>query len=341
MNPEFWKSRKVALIGGASLIGSHLAEALLPVSKDVVVVDNFSVGKPEYIPYGAGVWQDDMRDSNAVSFVLGKYRPDIVFHLAARHGGRGYVSGHSVELWDNLSLDLTVFRACSEFDVEKVIFSSSACAYPIRLQNDPKERVFLSEEMIDYSEIQQPDGPYGMEKLIGEQSLDAYVERGLFKGCSTRSFTVYGERMGESHAIGALIAKTLLKLDPFPIWGDPDNLQIRNWTYVKDNVNGAILAAENVDRGAINIGVEERMTPLDAVENIWEIMGWRPDKIDWQTDKPTGPKNRTSNSSKLKELGWKPNYSFHDGLKRTIDWYLASHSEEKVRENFERKLTEV
>ena len=58
---------------------------------------------------------------------------DIVFHLASQHGGRGYVSGHATNLWNNLELDTTIFRACADVGVEKVIFSSSACAYHIIL----------------------------------------------------------------------------------------------------------------------------------------------------------------------------------------------------------------
>lgn len=335
------KGKKVVLLGGAALIGSHLARALLDEGIVALkVVDDLSSGRIENIEdlmkQGVQFIQSDLRYySNAEKEVQGF---DIVFHLAAQHGGRGYVAGHAVELWDNLSLDTTIFRACSQAGVEKVIFSSSACAYPVDVQTNPKEVFYLKEDLIDYSRLLPADGPYGTEKLVGEAMLDAYVARGDFKGCSTRSFTVYGPLMKESHAIAALIAKVMLRQEPLEIWGDGN--QVRNWTHVTDNVQGAILAAKHVDRGAINVGVEDRLTPNIALYEICGIMGWYPAGVHFMTDKPVGPRNRVADSSKLKALGWSPKFTFREGLRQTIDWYLSTHTAEEVQKDFERKLTE-
>lgn len=341
---SYWYGKKVSLLGGASLIGTHLAEALIFKGvSELRIVDDFSAGKVSNLTnlvdkYGVGVNRADLREySSASKAVEGA---DIVFHLAAQHGGRGYVASHKTELYDNLSLDTTIFRACAEQGVEKVIFSSSACAYPIDLQTNSDQYVYLSEGMIDYDNVRQADGAYGMEKLLGEMILDAYIERGYFKGCSTRSFTVYGPLMGETHAIAALIAKTMVRQEPFEIWGDEKNLQVRNWTYVEDNVEGALLAAEHLDRGAINVGIGQRLTPKDAVEIIWDYMGWTPSEVKWLSDKPIGPRNRVADDSKLKDLGWYPKYFFEDGLHKTIDWYLRTHNEHELRRDLERKLTE-
>jgi nucleoside-diphosphate-sugar epimerase len=340
---NFWTNKRVVLLGGASLIGSHLAQALwnLPV-KSLKVIDDLSSGRLEnlhYLGINTGQVELHVRDLRDYEEVRKWVRnSDIVFHLAAQHGGRGYVAGHKVELYNNLELDTTIFRACSKEGVEKVIFSSSACAYPIYIQEDVNELLYLSEAQVDYDFFEQADGAYGTEKLIGEAMLDAYIERGDFKGCSTRSFTVYGPMMKENHAIAALISKTMIQQDPFEIWGD--GTQIRNWTYVTDNVAGALLAAEHIDRGAINIGVEDRLTPRDAAWKIWEIMEWFPKKVDFYPEKPVGPVNRVADASRLKSLGWQPKVSFEEGLRRTIDWYLSTHNVDDVRKDFERKLTE-
>lgn len=339
---NYWSSRNVVLLGGASLIGTCLAKRLVALGvKGLRIVDNLTIGKFTNIQelvdkYDVEFHLRDLREyTEAERSVCGA---DIVFHLASQHGGRGYVSGHAVELYDNLSLDTTIFRACSEEHVEKVIFSSSACAYPTHLQSNPEELIKLSEDMIDYKDTKQADGPYGTEKLIGEQMLDAYIERGDFKGCSTRSFTVYGELMNESSAIAALIAKTMIRQNPFEIWGD--GFQIRDWVFVEDNVSGALLAAENLDKGAINIGTESRLTPMLACEHIWSYFDWRPAEVRLLKDKPVGPLNRVSDSTKLKSLGWEPKYSFEEGLRKTIEWYVDTHDVEELRKNLERKLTE-
>jgi len=336
---NFWNKRRVALLGGASLIGTHLGKALM--EKDVshlFIADDLSAGSGRNIKplldQGAELRICDLRNYEVAKECVSKY--DIVFDLAAQHGGRGYVDTHSVELYDNLSLDTTIFRACMYSEVEKVIFSSSACAYPINIQTDTNEILKLSEDLIDYKNVQQPDGAYGLEKLVGEMTLDAYIKYGAFKGCSTRSFTVYGELMKESHAIAALIAKTMIKQDPFEVWGDGQ--QIRNWTYVEDNVAGALLAAEHLDQGAINIGIETRLTPMIACEIIWDYVGWKPNEIKFQPDKPVGVVNRVANSSKIKALGWMPKYTFEEGLRRTIDWYYQTHDETVIKDKLERLL---
>lgn len=343
LDGEWWSKKRVILLGGASLIGTHLANRLVELDvRELRIADDFSSGKMSNVQHlereGVKIYNRELRDYFNARVAI--EHADIVFHLASAHGGRGYVSGHAVELWNNLELDTTIFRACSKVGVEKVIFSSSACAYPIDLQTNTNDLVYLSEDMIDYNNMRQADGPYGTEKLIAEQMLDAYIARGDFKGCSTRSFTVYGPLMKESHAIAALIAKTMLKQNPFEVWGD--GKQIRNWTYVTDNVEGALLAAQNLDRGAINIGVEDRLTPIDAMEMIWDVLGapYTFGHVKFMKDKPTGPINRVANSAKLKSLGWTPKYTFREGLEKTIEWYIRTHNVEDLRKDFERKLTE-
>lgn len=341
MTTKFWANKRVALLGGASLIGTHLAKALIKLGcLQLRIVDDLSVGKLDNVQplVKDGAWFSQMDLRNPESSKKAVSNMDIVFHLAAQHGGRGYVASHAVELYDNLSLDATIFRACSQQHVEKVIFSSSACAYPVELQTDVNELLYLKEDMIDYRHMKDADGPYGREKLLGEMMLDAYIERGDFAGCSTRSFTVYGPLMNESHAIAALIAKFMVKQNPLEIWGDGN--QIRNWTYVEDNVQGALLAAEHLNRGAINIGIEDRFNPVVAYIKIGEIFGWHPDTIDFQTDKPVGPANRVADATAIKALGWKPSVTFEEGLRRTIDWYISTHKVEELQENLERKLTE-
>lgn len=333
---NYWKNKDVVLLGGANLIGTHLAKALLSLGSTVYIADNLSSGKIVNIPDDSIFHENDLRNYDDVCYEIRK--ADIVFHLAAQHGGRGYVATHDVELYNNLELDTAIFRACADVGVEKVIFSSSACAYPISYQQDPNVTAYLHEDLIYYKNLLPADGAYGTEKLVGEAMLDAYIEKGYFKGCSTRSFTVYGPLMNESHAIAALIAKTMIRQEPFEIWGTGN--QYRNWTYVEDNVQGALLAAEKLDRGAVNIGVEDRLTPNIACELIWDIMGWRPDEITYKKDAPVGPVNRIADASKIKSLGWEPKYSFRQGLEKTIEWYLSTHDVEEVKQTLERKLTE-
>jgi nucleoside-diphosphate-sugar epimerase len=263
---------------------------------------------------------------------------DVVFHLAAIHGGRGYVDLHQAECAKNLLLDSLLIKAAHEARVGKFVFASSGCVYPSYLQQDTAQELYLTEDMV--GPPYDADHMYGWAKLMCELSLQAFhAEHGL-KSVSCRFFTVYGERGVENHAVMAMIARAFLGQDPFEIWGDGS--QIRNWTYVGDIAGGMIRAAESrlEDGRALNLGTNERTTVLECAQEVLRYTGRQAD-FKFLRDMPTGPLNRVADPSLARELiGWEPQVKFIDGLHRTIDWYFATKDPARVRSYFERMLTE-
>jgi nucleoside-diphosphate-sugar epimerase len=260
-----------------------------------------------------------------------------VFHLAADHGGRGYVDLHQAACAVNLMLDGLVFRACLEAGVEKVVYASSGCVYPNHIQTNPNEILYLTEDMV--GPPYDADHLYGWAKLMAEMTLRAYyVDHGMKSACC-RYFTVYGPRGIENHAVIAMIARAFINQDPFVVWGTGE--QIRNWTYIDDIVRGTILAAEKIDDGtAVNLGTMERIRVIDAVHEILRTFKRKP-QIELHPEMPTGPLNRVADNSLAKELiGWEPQVMFMDGLHRTIDWYVATKKQEEVSAKLELMLTE-
>lgn len=335
-----WKGTRVLVTGGASFIGSTLVDALVERGAKLRVVDNLSSGRLSNI-------QHHIR-SGAVEF-LGQDLLDhgtaersardqqVVFHLAADHGGRGYVDLHQVACSTNLVLDGLLFRACHRAGVEKVVYASSGCVYANFLQTDPKEILYLTEDKA--GPPYDADNMYGWAKLMAELTLQAYYrERGM-KSASCRYFTVYGERGHENHAVIAMIARAFIKQDPFVVWGNGE--QIRNWTHVDDIVSGTIRAAEVIDDGtAVNLGTMERTRVLDAVSEVMRYTGYKA-SIQLRPEMPTGPMNRVAdNSLARKLLGWAPQVMFMDGLRRTIDWYFKTKNREEVAAILEEMLTE-
>jgi nucleoside-diphosphate-sugar epimerase len=326
-----WSSKRVLITGGASFIGSHLAESLLGRGASVRIVDDFSSGRRENIqPHlGEGTIElihGDLKDDSVAARSLQGI--DVCFHLAADHGGRGYVDLHQYACSTNLGLDSVLFRNALEAGVEKIVFASSGCIYPLNIQNDPNSDLYLTEDMA--GPPYDPDGLYGMAKLAGELTLRAlHEERGL-KTASCRYFTVYGPRGVENHAVIAMIARAFTRQDPFHVWGTGE--QVRNWTYVDDIVEGTILAAERIDDGtAVNLGTMERVTVLDAVRMVTEYAGYEP-KIELRPDMPTGPYNRVADNSLANELlEWEPRTNFAEGLRKTMDWYFATKEVDEVR----------
>jgi nucleoside-diphosphate-sugar epimerase len=137
----------------------------------------------------------------------------------------------------------------------------------------------------------------------------------------------------------AMIAKAFIRQDPFEIWGDGS--QIRNWTYVDDIVNGTILAAEKIDDATpINLGTMERISVIEAARKICELLDHRP-AFRFRPEMPTGPMNRVADNALAKKLlGWSPEVSFREGIKRTVAWYTEAKTVAEVKENLAQLLLE-
>ena len=335
-----WKGKTVLVTGGASFIGSHLVDVLVAQGARVRVADDLSSGRLDNIKPHLDARRIQFIDANLSAPGAAEKVVDgmsVVFHLAADHGGRGYVDLHQAACATNLALDGMVFRACHKAGVEKVLYASSGCVYPNRRQGDPNEILYLTEDMV--GPPYDADNMYGWAKLMGEMSLRAYYKDWGMKSASCRYFTVYGERGHENHAVIAMIARAFVRQDPFVVWGTGE--QIRNWTHVSDIVNGTILAAENIDDGtAINLGTMERTRVIDAVQEVLRYTGHTA-RIELRPEAPTGPLNRVAdNALARKLLGWDPEVKFMDGLHKTIDWYFATQDREKVAARLESRLTE-
>src|SRR4051794_35822551 len=289
-------STPTLVTGGTSFIGSHLVERLLERGADVRVVDNLSSGRLDnvrtFIENGTIEFiEGDLLDQRTARQSLQGIQ--LVFHLAADHGGRGYVDLHQSACATNLALDGMLFEAAADASVEKIVYASSGCVYPNFRGQDPNEMLYLTEDMV--GPPYDADNMYGWAKLMAEMTLDTYVrERGM-KAASCRYFTVYGERGKEDHAVIAMIARAFVKQDPFELWGSGE--QVRNWTHVDDIVEGTILAAERIDDGtAVNLGTMERTRVIDAAREVLRYTGHHAE-IKLRRDMPTGPLNRVADNS--------------------------------------------
>lgn len=348
-----WKMKRVLVTGGASFIGSHLVDKLLSLGSEVIVADDFSSGRLDNLKYplvtrSSGVWtsknltvrEGDLKDKRFTMSVMKNV--NIVFHLAALHGGRGYIHTHPAECCTNMILDQLTFEEAFKAGVDRICFASSACVYPSYLQEQTGSSYLLKEEDADpfVRDKAFSDLEYGWAKLMGEMALKAYHRQYGMKTSSVRIFTAYGPRENETHAVIALIAKAFIRMDPYILWGSGE--QDRNFTYVQDIVDALVLAAEKIDDGSpVNAGRDDRITINRAVEVIFEIMGWKPKKIRHDLSKPEGVASRAADLTRARKiLVWEPKVSYIEGFKKTIEWYYANKNIEEIKNSLNELLIE-
>ena len=337
---DFYSGKEITVTGGASFIGSHVVDSLIELGANVTILDDLSSGVESDVNANARFVKADLRNlENCRANLSGV---DVIFHLAAIHGGRGFIESQEAVMTANFSIDQNVFSSAAGSSM--VVHASSACAYPIDLQTTEQGRGLLKESDADIDDANKsfPDGVYGWTKLIGEMQLQKLsgTPFGPKQGRSARIFTAYGPRENESHAAIALIAKSLLRMDPFEVWGSGE--QTRNFTFVADTAAGLLeLGAHQSSQvfDAYNIGTATHQTVNEFIEAIWSEIAWRPDSVNRDITKPAGVGNRASENSKFqKEFGWEPTINIIEGLKETIAWYRAKSGRPSSLAELEKKL---
>ena len=333
------------MTGGASFIGSHLVDRLIAEGATVRVADDLSSGIMANLSDSIDdveFLRGDLRDRDFAREAVSDQ--EIVFHLAAAHGGRGFIDTHPADCATNLVLDGVVVDESWKAGVDRVCFASSACVYPVNLQEKPLDgnTILLREDSADpfVEGAAAADGEYGWAKLMGEMTLRAYWKQHGLKSVSCRLFTAYGERENETHAVIALIAKAFVELDPYEIWGDGQ--QDRNFTYVGDIVEGMMRAALAVDDASpVNIGTSEHIKIIDAAEMIFAETGFTPADIFFDTSKPVGVYSRAADLERSRALlSWEPRTPFADGLKPTVAWYYEDRDRDEVAAKMSLLLSE-
>jgi len=339
---ESYRDRTVLVTGGASFIGSHLVDRLLEVGAEIHIIDDFSSGRRENVPTlpEERIVEIDLanRELTLERFPECEY----VFHLAAVHGGRGFIDTFPDQVLVNLAIDNNVYTAAAAAGSRHVIHASSACVYPTTLQADASSRHLLAESEAGFLIPGQAfaDGAYGWAKLMGEYQAWQFALQSRFLASSARIFTAYGERENESHAAIALIAKALLHVDPYPIWGD--GMQTRNFTYVADTVRGLLLLGtrdEEEPFRAVNIGSSQHHTVKEFIETVFGQIDWTPKDLELQTWRPVGVASRASDNTLIHSLfDWEPDTPLPMGVERTLAWYTDRADRPSTAEELETLL---
>ncbi len=302
--------------GGAGFIGSHLAEELLRRGHRVRVVDSLITGKRrnlESIPAAEFVEGDLAELAVAEKAAAGM---DYVLHQAAIPSVPRSVEDPATSNRANITATLNVLLAARKAGVKRLVYAGSSSAYG-DTPTLPKHEGMPT----------NPQSPYALQKLVGEQYCQMFTKLYGFPTVTTRYFNVFGPRQdpGSPYSgVISLFATAVLDGRPPIIHGDGG--QTRDFTYIANVVDGVLRACEapNVSGEVINVATGGRISLNDLLRVLSGLVKTSVPAIHKEPRAGDVRDSQADISKARALLGYKPIVSFEDGLERTLEWCRAS-----------------
>jgi len=293
----------------------------------VVVAKLQALGAQVAVPRSADY---DLTQAGVAERLLADTEPTHIVHLAARVGGIGYNQVAPAPLYlDNLMMGTNIIEAARMApSVEKTVLLGTVCSYP-KFTPVP----FREESLWDgYPE--ETNAPYGIAKKA--QLIHAQVNNQQYgqRFAYLIPTNLYGPgdkfHPSVSHVIPARIKRCVEAVEQgeqkLEVWGT--GTASREYLYVDDAAEAIVIAAEQYDGvEPVNLGTNREITIRETVEMIAAMVGYGGELV-WDPTKPDGQPRRRVDPGRAEELfGWRAQMPFEEGLRRTIDWYLANRAE--------------
>lgn len=303
--------------GGAGFIGSNIVEELIRLGHSVRVLDNFSTGKIENLmPFlnKIDLIEGDIRDEDICRSAVDSV--DYVLHQAAMASVPRSLAEPVNTSEVNIMGTVKLLTAAAKASVRRFVYAASSSAYgdqPLPVKN----------ELL----LPKPLSPYAAAKLAGEYFCHAYSSSMGLETVGLRYFNVFGPRQdpkSQYSAVIPLFITALIEARQPIIYGD--GLQTRDFTFVANNVQANIIAATTKNPVAgrvINVACGTSFSLLDLLEAINTALGKKVEPI-FAPARKGDVKHSLADISLARELlSYEVNVDFHEGIRRTLAWYLS------------------
>ncbi len=315
---DFFVGKRVLVTGGAGFIGSWLCDVLVAFDAKVTVVDDLSTGRMKNIDHLMGNPRFKLVKSDVCRF-KNEEKLDIILHLAGHASPDEYMA-HPIETLRTSAFGTEKMAELARKNNALVLFASTSEVY-----GDAK--IVPTPET--YWGKVNPVGPrscYDEGKRFAEALLVAYLKQYKLNVKIARIFNTYGPRLREDGLYGRAMSrfiKQALNNEPITVYGD--GKQTRSFCYITDTVTGLMLltVSEKAKGEVVNVGNSQEMTILELAKKIKKLTKCS-SSLTFHPLPKDDPKRRCPDTRKLEALvGWKPQVTFEDGLRRTITWFSS------------------
>ena len=305
------KSAKIYVAGHTGLVGSAILRSLQAQG-----YSRFLLRTIEEL---------DLTKQSLVESLMQQEKPDYVFLAAAKVGGIHANTTYPADfIYINLQIQTNIIHAAYQSGVKKLCFLGSSCIYPKFAPQPIKEDSFLD------GKLEPTNEPYAIAKIAGIEMCQAYNRQYGTNYISVMPTNLYGLHdnfdLKSSHVLPALIRKFIeARKEGAPsvvVWGT--GLPKREFLFVDDLADACVYLMNHYDGSEIvNIGVGEDVTILELANIIKEEVEYN-GTIVFDTTKPDGTPQKLLDVSKINQLGWKAKTPLHEGIQKTIQWYLEN-----------------
>jgi nucleoside-diphosphate-sugar epimerase len=295
---------KILVTGSAGFVGRHMVAALEARGASVVSIDPREQG---------GEWRSFSRQDCRTFFRLWPGTYDLVVHCAATVGGREGIDHNAALLGaNNVQLDGALFEWALRIRPGRILYLSSAAAYPVWRQN--VVGYLSTEDDAGPGHLGMPDESYGWAKLTGE--LLALKARAAGVPVTVvRPFSMYDFDQDDDYPFPMFAQRAARRDNPFVVWGDGE--QVRDWIHIDDAVAAMLALVDAKVDGPVNLGTGIGTSMDELAQIAMECAGYRA-PIEHLHDKPMGVRYRVADSGLMREF-YEPRISVREGMARAIE----------------------
>lgn len=304
---------KIALTGGAGFIASHVADAYLHLGHEVHIFDNLSMGKRENLNPAARFFEIDI-SSPEISRIFESEKYDLLNHHAAQLDVRVSVRDPLFDANTNILGSLNLYEAARNSGIRKIIFASSGgTVYG--------EQIYFP---ADEEHPTNPCSPYGIAKLTNEKYLAYYRDVWGIPFTVLRYANIYGPRQNPHGEAGVVAIFTDKMLAGEQAFINGDGKITRDYIFISDVVRANIIALGESVQGIYNIGTGIEHDVNYIFRHLKELTGSDIQEIHAEAKAGEQLRSVIANRKFFEEHGWKPEISFLDGLKLTVESFRKS-----------------